>query len=31
MSYHFANLTDMALKYADVVGVKDVQGYLARP
>ena len=30
-SYHFANLTDMALKYADVVGVQEVQDYLARP
>ena len=30
-SYHFANLTDMALKYADVVGVQEVQDFLARP
>ncbi len=27
-SYHFANLTDMALKYADVVPVQDVLAYL---
>lgn len=27
-SYHFANLTDMALKYADVVAVKEVIDYL---
>jgi len=27
-SYHFANLTDMALKYADVVSVKEVIDYL---
>jgi maleamate amidohydrolase len=29
-SYHYANLTDMALKYADVVDVDDVHAYLAR-
>ena len=29
-SYHFANLTDMALKYADVVPVDEVFAYLAR-
>jgi maleamate amidohydrolase len=29
-SYHFANLTDMALKYADVVDVQDVQDFLHR-
>ena len=29
-SYHFANLTDMALKYADVVAVDEVFAYLAR-
>jgi maleamate amidohydrolase len=28
-SYHFANLTDMMLKYADVMDVKDVLGWLA--
>jgi maleamate amidohydrolase len=27
-SYHFANLTDLALKYADVVSYKDVLAYL---
>lgn len=27
-SYHFANLTDMALKYADVVSVVEVLNYL---
>lgn len=27
-SYHFANLTDMALKYADVVSVTEVLDYL---
>lgn len=27
-SYHFANLTDMALKYADVVSVQEVLAYL---
>jgi maleamate amidohydrolase len=27
-SYHFANLTDMMLKYADVMDVKDVLGWL---
>ena len=27
-SYHFANLTDMALKYADVVAVDEVFGFL---
>jgi maleamate amidohydrolase len=27
-SYHFANLTDLALKYADVVGVQEVFGFL---
>ena len=29
-SYQFANLTDMALKYADVVSVQEVQDYLER-
>ena len=29
-SYHFANLTDMALKYADVVSVDEVFAYLAK-
>jgi nicotinamidase-related amidase len=28
-SYHFANLTDMQLKYADVVGVQDVLDWFA--
>jgi nicotinamidase-related amidase len=27
-SYHFANLTDLQLKYADVVSVADVIAYL---
>jgi nicotinamidase-related amidase len=27
-SYHFANLTDLALKYADVVGAQDVLDWL---
>ena len=27
-SYHFANLTDLMLKYADVVGVDEVHGWL---
>ena len=27
-SYHFANLTDLQLKYADVVNVSEVVGYL---
>jgi len=27
-SYHFANLTDMMLKYADVMNVKDVIAWL---
>ena len=27
-SFHFANLTDLLLKYADVVDVKDVFDYL---
>jgi maleamate amidohydrolase len=27
-SYHFANLTDMVLKYADVMGVADVKAWL---
>ncbi|MEL7030422.1 MAG: isochorismatase family protein, partial [Pseudomonadota bacterium] len=27
-SYHFANLTDLQLKYADVVPVRDVVDYL---
>jgi hypothetical protein len=27
-SYHYANLTDLALKYADVVQVDDVHAYL---
>ena len=29
-SYHFANLTDIALKYADVVAVDEVFAYLAK-
>ncbi len=29
-SYHFANLTDMALKYADVLKVQQVKDWLAR-
>jgi maleamate amidohydrolase len=29
-SYHFANLTDMALKYADVVSVHEVIDYLKK-
>jgi maleamate amidohydrolase len=29
-SYHFANLTDMMLKYADVMDVADVQAWLHR-
>ncbi len=29
-SYHFANLTDLSLKYADVVGVDEVIGWLER-
>jgi maleamate amidohydrolase len=28
-SYHFANLTDLALKYADVVPVGEVMDYLS--
>jgi isochorismate hydrolase len=28
-SYHFANLTDLMLKYADVVEVQSVLDYLA--
>jgi nicotinamidase-related amidase len=28
-SYHFANLTDLLLKYADVVGVAEVEAHLA--
>jgi isochorismate hydrolase len=27
-SYHFANLTDLMLKYADVVDVQEVLTYL---
>jgi hypothetical protein len=27
-SYHFANLTDMMLKYADVMNVRDVLHWL---
>ena len=27
-SYHFANLTDLALKYADVVAVQEVFEWL---
>jgi hypothetical protein len=27
-SYHYANLTDLQLKYADVVGVQDVVDWL---
>jgi isochorismate hydrolase len=26
-SYHFANLTDLQLKYADVVGVAEVKAW----
>ena len=29
-SYHFANLTDMALKYADVVDVSEVLDWAAK-
>jgi nicotinamidase-related amidase len=29
-SYHFANLTDMLIKYADVVSVNEVFDYLAK-
>lgn len=29
-SYHFANLTDMLLKYADVVAVSEVMAYLEK-
>ncbi len=29
-SYHFANLTDMLLKYADVVSVQEVMDYLKK-
>lgn len=29
-SYHFANLTDLSLKYADVVDVKELQEWLAK-
>jgi len=29
-SYHFANLTDMVLKYADVLKVQQVKDWLAR-
>ena len=29
-SYHFANLTDLALKYADVVPVREVSEWLER-
>ena len=29
-SYHFANLTDLALKYADVVSVNEVMDYLRK-
>ena len=29
-SYHFANLTDMALKYADVVDVSEVLDWVAK-
>ena len=28
-SYHFANLTDLLIKYADVVDVKDVYDWIA--
>jgi len=28
-SYHFANLTDLLIKYADVVDVKEVYDWLA--
>ncbi|MEO7404291.1 MAG: isochorismatase family protein, partial [Burkholderiales bacterium] len=27
-SYHYANLTDLALKYADVVSVQEVMAWL---
>jgi hypothetical protein len=30
-SYHFANLTDMVLKYADVLKVQQVQDWLRQP
>jgi nicotinamidase-related amidase len=30
-SPHFANLYDMALKYADVVSVKEILEYLKKP
>ena len=29
-SYHFANLTDLAIKYADVLGVSEVLDWLSR-
>lgn len=29
-SYHFANLTDLSLKYADVVEIKELQEWLAK-
>jgi hypothetical protein len=28
-SYHFANLTDLLLKYADVVGVDEIDAWFA--
>jgi nicotinamidase-related amidase len=28
-SYHFANLTDLLLKYADVVGVAEIDAWFA--
>ena len=27
-SYHYANLTDMQLKYADVVGIAEVMAWI---
>lgn len=30
-SYHFANLTDLQLKYADVVSVSEVEAWLSAP
>ena len=29
-SYHFANLTDLAIKYADVMGVDEVLDWLSQ-
>lgn len=30
-SYHYANLTDMVLKYADVLKVQQVKDWLRQP